>query len=168
MKRLAFGLGLLLAMACDSETPQGSVRASTPSGEGDVFARATVEGDLVKVSIVTRDAPALSGAALRVEHPAWLTYEGRDERARYTDGVLHFTKATRPTEVTLADVRKGQGEARPALAGEADLTTLTFKKVRDPSAQELGRVHFVAERSELRKADGSIWTVKFADVTFTR
>lgn len=173
--KFGFALGVLplaFLLACSSEEPPtapGPLKATAepaPAGAAIVL-RPRLEGSLLSVDVVGRDLPGLSGVALRVEHPSWARFEGRDVDKGWAAETLHHTKRPNDHEIALVDTAKGQNPGHPG-GGEAVLATLRFRVDGAPQTGDQGRLHVVPIRSEVRSAQGEVVKVGYADLKFTR
>ncbi len=163
----------VLLVACSSEEPEQPqpqplrvVADALPTGAVIVL-RPRLEGTLLLVDVVGRDVPDLSGLALRIEHPKWARFEGRDADKGWAAESVHRTKSPNDHEVALVDTGKGKAAGHPG-GPEAPFTTLRFRVEGAPTSGDLGRIHVVPIRSEARGAAGDVVKLSFADARFLR
>ncbi len=178
MKRLTFlfsalgAVSSVLIVACSSEespTGPGPLRATAdaPPPGAAIVLRPRLEGTQLLVDVVGRELPPLSGVALRIEHPQWAVFEGRDVGTGWTPDTVHRVKSANPREVALVDTAKGQTVALPK-SGEAILATLRFRVDAAPTTGDLGKLHIVPIRSAVQSGEGAVVKLSFADASLAR
>ena len=178
MKRLAFlfsalkAAPIVLLVACSSEespTGPGPLRATAgaPPAGAAIVLRPRLEGNRLFVEVVGRELPQLSGVAVRLEHPEWAVFEGRDIGTGWASDTVHRVKSANPHEVALVDTAKGQTVAHPK-SGEAILATLRFRVDAAPTTGDLGKLHIVPIRSAVQNDEGTVVKLSYADVNLAR
>lgn len=164
----AISLGLA---GCSESTPEGPgpLRAENearPAGPS-VTLETRVEGDRIFVDVVAHDVPDLSGAALRIAHPAWAKLEGREVGKGWTSEALHLVKNVNDTEIALADTIVGKKVAHPGGASQK-LATITLRGASSAPQSDLGGLAIVGIRSELRDKEGAVVKVGVAGTKLAR
>lgn len=162
----------LFVLACSSSDPPamqpGPLRVvADETQSGGVGLEPRIEQDQLVVDVVARDVPPLSGVAIRLEHPTWVTFERRDVAPGFGENGVHLSKVVSPSEISVVESVKGQSQGR---AGGVKITlcTLHFKIQNAPAAGDLGALRIVPLRSELRNDTGSVLPARFAGASFMR
>ena len=172
----SFVLSILCAtsiglVGCSESTPEGPgpLRAENearPAGPS-VTLETRVDGDRILVDVVAHDVPDLSGAALRITHPAWAKLEGREVGKGWAPEALHLVKNVNDTDIALADTIVGKKVAHPGGASQT-LATLTLRGASSAPQADLGGLAIVGVRSELRDKEGAPVKIGLAGTKLAR
>lgn len=163
---------LFAAIGCSTEETSGGpgplkVTADEPKSGAWVGLEPRIENDKLVVDVVAHDVPALSGVAVRLEHPEWAKFESRDVGAGWDADALHLVKTVGTKEVSVVDTAKGEKPGRPGGA-KVVVSTLRFTIASAPTSGDLGALRIVPIRSELRDGTGKPIAAQFSGARFAR
>jgi len=165
----AVSLGATGCGGSDEPTGPAPIKATADGAKSGVWLglEPRIEDGKLVVEVVAHDVPELSGVAVRIEHPEWAKFEGRDVAPGWDAEALHLVKEVGAKEVSIVDTAKGDKSGR-AGGARVLVATLRFKLDGAPTATDLGTLRIVPIRSELRDGKGKMVSAQFSGAKLSR